>query len=449
MCSAKPKALHECAGLPLIAHVVRSALHIGAHTVVIVVSPMTQAPVRAAMHALFAQVPIVFTVQEVSQGTEDAVRVGLSVVPEELTQAVIVYGDMPLLQQSNLEALREATRASPLALLSAHLDDPTGYDRVVRDEHGQVVSIVKPKDATPAQQAIQEVDAGVYWVDIKLLRQATAEFYNNNRQQGHCLTDIIDFVHATGSVQSVLVADKDDIRRVNDRIDLSQVERIMRDRLVRKHQVAGVTFLDPKRVFIGMDVTFAQDVTIGLDVALHGATNVAENVVIEGPTVIYDSHIETGVHVSAFSHLRDTRAAQDAVVGPYARLRAGSVVGVGAFVGNFVELKNTTLAQGAKVGHLSFVGDTEVGVRANVGGGTITCNYDGVSKHRTTIGESAFVGSNNTLVAPVTLGAGCFTAAGSTITKDVPSEALAFGRARQATVDGRAKVLRERLARAK
>jgi bifunctional UDP-N-acetylglucosamine pyrophosphorylase/glucosamine-1-phosphate N-acetyltransferase len=290
------------------------------------------------------------------------------------------------------------------------------------------------------------VDTGVYWADVNFLRQAFADIDDETTQTKPVSSDIVQFARARSAVTRVPVAEVDNVRSINDRIDLGEVERIMRDRLVRKHQVTGVTFLDPKRVFIGMDVALAQDLTIGLDVALHGNTIVCRNVTILGPTVIIDCHIEEDVHISAFSHLQNSRMARHAVIGPYARVRADSSVGSGAFVGNFVELKNAVLAENAKVGHLSYVGDANLGCRANIGGGTITCNYDSVNKHRTTIGEGAFVGSNNTLVAPVTLGDRCFTAAGSTITEDVPPEALAFGRARQSIIEGRGKLLRERLA---
>jgi bifunctional UDP-N-acetylglucosamine pyrophosphorylase/glucosamine-1-phosphate N-acetyltransferase len=257
---------------------------------------------------------------------------------------------------------------------------------------------------------------------------------------------IVELARTRGTVQAVQAVEVHNLRTINDRIGLGEVEGIMRDRLVRKHQAACVTFLDPKRVYIGMDVTLAEDVTVGLDVALHGITTVCRDVTILGPTVIMDCHIEEDVHISAFSHLQNSRMAQHAVIGPYARVRADSSVGSRAFVGNFVELKNAVLAENAKVGHLSYIGDANLGRQANIGGGTITCNYDSVNKHRTTIGEGAFVGSNNTLVAPVTLGDRCFTAAGSTVTEDVPPEALAFGRARQSTIEGGGKLLRERLA---
>ncbi|KAI9632383.1 trimeric LpxA-like protein [Dioszegia hungarica] len=232
-------------------------------------------------------------------------------------------------------------------------------------------------------------------------------------------------------------------------MDLGRAERVMRGRLVGQHQAGGVTFLDPERVFLGMDVSLGQDVTIGLDVALHCSTTIADNVTIDGPTIIIDSQIASDVRIAHFSHLERTRVATGAGVGPYARVRANATLGAGSYVGNFVEVKSSTLADGAKVGHLSFIGDAQLGARANIGGGTITCNYDSVNKHQTAIGAGAFVGSNNTLVAPVKVGEGSFTAAGSTITKDVEPGDLAFGRARQAVVECGGKALRERLLREK
>lgn len=446
MRSSLPKVLHRCAGLPLIAHVVRTALQAGAHPVVVVVSPTTHAPVEQALKTLFADAPLLFAVQQQPVGTGDAVRAGLTAVPEGTSHVVILYGDVPLLQPQTLAALRAQGDKVPLALLTAQVDDPTGYGRVVRDGDHRVCRIVEHKDCSDAERAIHEINVGVYWSELALLKRAVMGLTNNNAQKELYLTDIVAAAYAAGPVAAVPVADLDDMRGVNSRIELGQVERIMRARLVRDHQARGVTFLDPKRVYIGVDVHLAQDVTIGLDVALHGATSVAEHVVIEGPTVVRDSRIDTGAHVHAFSHLQEAHVAADAVVGPYARLRPGSDVGPKARVGNFVEIKNAVLEEGAKVNHLSYVGDARVGTKANVGAGTITCNYDGFNKHRTTIGAHAFVGSNSTLIAPLTVGDHAFVAAGSTITQDVPAEALAFGRARQAVREGRAKILRERMA---
>lgn len=446
MYSAKSKVLHECAGLPLIAHTIRLALHVGASPVVVVVSPLTLAPIRNAIEVLFPEVPVIYAVQEEQQGAWDAVRVGLDAVPQEVQKVVILHGDMPLLQQSDLAALKEAATYAPLALLTARLDGSPGFDRIVRDERGQVLHIVGQHVAMNEQLSVMEVETAVYWAEVSFLHQAFTDIDDDVPETKPVLINIVELARTRGTLQSVQVAEVHNLRTINDRIDLGEVEGIMRDRLVRKHQAAGVTFLDPKRVYISMDVTLTEDVTVGLDVALHGITTVCRNVTILGPTVIIDCHIEEDVHISAFSHLQNSQMAQHAVIGPYARVRADSSVGPGAFVGNFVELKNAVLAENAKVGHLSYVGDANLGCRANIGGGTITCNYDSVNKHRTTIGEGVFVGSNNTLVAPLTLGDRCFTAAGSTITEDVPSEALAFGRARQSTVEGRGKVLRERLA---
>jgi len=353
---------------------------------------------------------------------------------------------VPLLQKDNLEALRQAARKAPLALLTATVPDPTGYGRVVRDDTGQAQRIVEHKDASEKERAIREINVGVYWSELALLRQAVAGLSSNNVQKELYLTDIVAHARGQGSVQTVAVVDIDDMRGVNSRVELGEVERIMRARLVRQHQLAGVTFLDPKRVYLGVDVTLGQDVHIGLDVALHGKTAILDGASIEGPTVVRDSRIEAHAHVHAFSHLERAHVASEAVVGPYARLRPGADIGPKARVGNFVEIKNATLATGAKVNHLAYVGDAQVGAGANLGAGTITCNYDGFAKHRTTIGDGAFVGSNSTLVAPLTIGAQAFVAAGSTITQDVPSEALAFGRARQAILEGQATVLRARFA---
>jgi bifunctional UDP-N-acetylglucosamine pyrophosphorylase/glucosamine-1-phosphate N-acetyltransferase len=412
---------------------------------VVVVSPTTQGPVQEALERLFADAPIKFAVQHNPSGTGDAVRAGLTAIQGDAGQAVVLYGDVPLLQAETLLALKEAAQKTPLALLTATVADPTGYGRVVRDARGQAQKIVEHKDASPEERAITDVNVGVYWSEVGLLRRAVAGLRADNAQKELYLTDIVATAAHEGPVSTVSVQDVDDMRGVNSRIELGEVERIMRARLVRHHQAAGVTFLDPKRAYLGVDVRLAQDVTIGIDVALHGNTTVGEGAVIEGPTVVRDSHIDAGAHVHPFCHLESARVAQSANIGPYARLRPGAAIGTEARVGNFVEIKNATLAKGAKVNHLSYVGDAQVGERANVGAGTITCNYDGFNKHKTVIGDGAFVGSNSTLVAPLQIGAQAFVAAGSTITQDVPAEALAFGRARQAIREGQATVLRNKL----
>lgn len=449
MRSVLPKVLHACAGLPMIAHVVRTALAVGANPVVVVVSPATQKPVQSALAEMFAGAPLEYAVQHNPSGTGDAVRAGLTAVGSACRQAVVLYGDVPLLQAQTLLALKEAAQKVPLALLTAVVADPAGYGRVVRDKDGQAKRIVEQKDASEAQRAITEVNVGVYWSEITLLRRAVAALRSDNAQNELYLTDIVATASSEGQVETVAVLDVDDMRGVNSRIELGLVERIMRARLVRRHQTAGVTFLDPKRAYVGVDVVMAQDVTIGIDVALHGATTVASGAVIEGPTVVRDSHIDADAHVHPFCHLERAHVAKAANIGPYARLRPGADIGPDARVGNFVEIKNATLAEGAKVNHLAYVGDASIGKKANLGAGTITCNYDGFNKNRTVIGDGAFVGSNSTLVAPLTIGAQAFVAAGSTITQDVAAEALAFGRARQAIREGQATILRARLSQEK
>jgi bifunctional UDP-N-acetylglucosamine pyrophosphorylase/glucosamine-1-phosphate N-acetyltransferase len=449
MQSDLPKVLHACGGLPLICHVVRCALSQGCSPVVVVVSPQTQGPVQETLAAHFPEAPLAYAVQAVPQGTGDAARVGLEQVPEDSGQVVILYGDVPLLQGSTLQRLRKATQKNPLAVLTAQVARPDGYGRIVRDAKGHVACVVEDKDTTPEQRAITEINAGVYWVHTPLLRRALSGLTRNNAQNELYLTDVVAAAAASGGAQAVAVAQPDEVRGVNSRMELGLVEGILRRRLVAAHQARGVSFVDPEHVVLGVDVTLGRDVIIGPGVQLLGQTHIEANVRIEGPSVLIDTHVGTGSVVRSFCHLESAHVGHDANVGPYARLRPAARLEAKARVGNFVEIKNATLHAGAKANHLAYVGDAEVGAGANLGAGTITCNYDGFNKHRTQVGAGAFVGSNSTLVAPVHVGDEAFVAAGSCITDDVPADALAFGRAKQVNREGMAATLRARLEKQK
>jgi bifunctional UDP-N-acetylglucosamine pyrophosphorylase/glucosamine-1-phosphate N-acetyltransferase len=446
MRSATSKVLHTCAGLPLIGHVVRLALGLGANAVVVVVSPSNHAQVQAALQAIMPDAPLTYAIQTVAKGTGDAVRAGLEKIPESTSHAVILSGDVPLLTPQTMAALKAAGTASTLALLTCQVSDPTGYGRIVRDAHNAPCRIVEHKDASAQQRAISEVNVGVYWGEVPLLRRAVGALTTDNAQAELYLTDVVATAAQSGTVAAVPVGDADEMRGINSRVQLGEVERIMRARLVRHHQDLGVTFEDPKNVFIGPDVVLAQDVHIGPGVQLRGHTHIGAGTCVEGPSVILDSRIASDVTIRAFCHLEDADLASGATVGPYARLRPKARLAANVRIGNFVEVKNAHMGEGAKANHLAYVGDADIGAGANLGAGTIVCNYDGFNKNRTHVGAKAFIGSNSTLVAPLRIGDGAFVAAGSTITEDVPAEALAFGRARQAVREGHAKVLRERLA---
>ena len=448
MQSKLAKVLHPCAGTPLICHAVRAALAAGCAPVVVVVSPTNHAQVEAAVRAHVPKAELRFVCQDKPRGTGDAARAGLTQVPEDTRQAVITYGDVPLLTAETLGRLRESAQSVPLALLVAHVADPTGYGRIVRDRAGHVAGVVEHKDANDHQRAIREVNAGVYWADCGLLREAIGSLTTDNAQGELYLTDVVAAAARKGGAQAVAVADPDEVRGVNSRMELAAVEALLRARLVAQHQARGVTFVDPTHVTVGIDVQLGRDVTVGAGVSLLGDTRVEDDVHLEGPAVLIDTSVAAGARVRAFSHLEGAEVGPAAQVGPYARLRPGTKLGEASRIGNFVEVKNATLAAGAKANHLAYVGDAEIGQAANIGAGAITANYDGFAKHRTRVGANAFVGTNSTLVAPIEVGEGALVAAGSVVTQNVPAHALAFGRARQETKPEAGKALRARLRQA-
>ncbi len=445
MQSALPKVLHPCLDLPLVCHVVRLSLTVGCDPIVVVVSPSTAEGIEQAVRHHFPHAPVRFAVQHKAQGTGDAARCGLTGLGDFEGRIFVLYGDVPLLTAQTLEMMQLKMGEAPLAVLTAHVDSPFGYGRVVRDARGLVQEIVEQKDCTGAQQKISEINAGVYWVDSGLLRRTVAQLTTENAQGEYYLTDCVKVAAAAGGAVGVPVTDVDEVRGVNGRRELAVAEQLLRKRIVGMHQENGVTFHDVDGTFVGVDVEIGRDVDIGMGVQLHGKTRIAQGAIIEGPTVIIDSVIGAHAVVHHFSHLEQATVEGACSVGPYARLRPEAHLEENARVGNFVEIKKSRLRAGAKVNHLSYVGDADVGPKTNIGAGTITCNYDGFGKHRTVLGASVFVGSNSTLVAPLTLADGVFVAAGSTVTDAAPKDSLIFGRAKQVNREGYAQKLRERL----
>jgi bifunctional UDP-N-acetylglucosamine pyrophosphorylase/glucosamine-1-phosphate N-acetyltransferase len=325
----------------------------------------------------------------------------------------------------------------PLALLTIELDDPTGYGRIVRDQHHQVVAIVEQKDASPEQLAIREVNTGMIAVQGKWLKKWLAQLDNNNAQAEYYLTDIIRFCVEDGfEIHTTTPADVIETMGVNDKVQLAQLERAFQRRQVEALMRQGVTIIDPDRVDIRGTVTAGQDVTLDVGVILEGSVHLADGVTIGAHCVLKNVALGPDTMVHPFSHLEECKVAGKGQIGPYARIRPGTELSEGVRVGNFVELKNAQVGAGTKINHLSYVGDASVGTDVNIGAGVITCNYDGVNKYRTVIGSGAFIGSDSQLVAPVEVGAGATIGAGSTITKDAPAGELTLSRSKQFTVKG-------------
>ncbi|KPB55613.1 Bifunctional protein GlmU [Pseudomonas coronafaciens pv. oryzae] len=376
-----------------------------------------------------------FVMQDKQLGTGHAVAQALPALTAETV--LILYGDVPLIEVETLQRLLKLVTPRQLGLLTVTLDDPAGYGRIVRDDQQQVCAIVEHKDATDAQKAINEGNTGILAVPAIHLEDWLGRLSNNNAQGEYYLTDVIAMAVNDGLVVATEQPyDAMEVQGANDRKQLSELERHYQLREARRLMAAGVTLRDPSRFDVRGEVSVGRDVLIDINVILEGKVIIEDNVVIGPNCVIKDSTLRKGAVVKANSHIDGAVLGEGSDAGPFARLRPGSVLGAKAHVGNFVELKNANLGEGAKVGHLTYLGDAEVGARTNVGAGTITCNYDGANKHKTTLGADVFIGSNNSLVAPVDIFDGATTAAGSTITQNVPAEQLGVARARQRNIEG-------------
>ena len=430
MQSSLPKVLHLCAGLPLLEHVIRIAEGLKAQRVEVVVSP----GIKEQCNFLVDRYPeqdIGFQVQDQPLGTGDALRVGLEGLKEFRGNVLVLMGDAPLFSKQTLSELIKLRKKHNLVFLSTRLGDPRGYGRVVRNENGCVAEIIEERDASATIRDIHEVNAGIYYASSELFRNGLKKLKTNNAQGEYYLTDIVPYAASGGRVGAFCVPNSDECLGVNSQEQLLMVERLYRARTIRKLQSRGVRFLDPQGTFIDTDVNIAKDAVIGVGVQLRAGTRIKVGAVIEGPTVLENTTVGPGAHVYPFTHSLGAVLEAGVSVGPFARLRPGTVLKRNSKVGNFVELKNTTLGREAKAGHLAYLGDAEIESSCNIGAGTITCNYDGINKHKTIMRKGAFVGSNSTLVAPVELGKKSYIAAGSVITKDVGEESLAFGRTRQ------------------
>ncbi|WP_434154112.1 bifunctional UDP-N-acetylglucosamine diphosphorylase/glucosamine-1-phosphate N-acetyltransferase GlmU [Pseudomonas sp. JZ134] len=425
MRSALPKVLHPIAGKAMLGHVIDRARELTPQRIHVVIGHGAE-----TVKQRLAADDLNFVVQQEQLGTGHAVAQALPHLSAE--RVLILYGDVPLIEKSTLERLLEQVSAQQLALLTVELADPTGYGRILRDNRGEVYAIVEHKDADATQKAIREGNTGILAVPGERLGEWLGRLSNSNAQGEYYLTDVIAMAVSDGL--RVATAEPDDAMEVqgaNDRKQLADLERHYQWRAAQALMTQGVTLLDPTRFDLRGQVQTGRDVTIDINVILSGTVVIEDNVEIGPNCVIHNSTLKRGAVIKANSHLDGAVVGEGADVGPFARLRPGSVLEARVHVGNFVELKNAHLNEGSKAGHLSYLGDAVLGKNCNVGAGTITCNYDGANKYRTEIGDDVFIGSNSSLVAPVTLGDGATTAAGSTITENVPAQTLALGRARQ------------------
>lgn len=432
MKSDLPKGLHPVLGLPMVELIGRAMKQAGVARPVVVIGHGGEAMIEALGDGYD------YAWQREQHGTGHATMMAAEHLKGHKGPVIIAPGDAPLLSAETLKELVERhdeTRAK-CTLATTFIDDPLGYGRVVRDSTGRVAGIVEHKDATPEQHAIKEVNAGVYCFDTETLLATLPALRNDNAQGEYYLTDALGSIyHAGGDVVALIVADHEILMGVNDRWQLSQAEKALRTRINRQHTLAGVTIVDPDATYIGLDVTIGPDTTIEPDSFLQGRTTIGSGCHIGPCTKIKSSRLGDNVNVY-FSQVVESELLDGVKVGPYSNIRPGTILGARTKIGNFVEIKKSTLGEGVAVSHLTYIGDTSVGDHTNVGAGTITCNYDGFSKHRTTIGRDVFVGSNSTLVAPVTIEDGAMVAAGSVVTHNVPADALVLGRARQEVKEG-------------
>jgi bifunctional UDP-N-acetylglucosamine pyrophosphorylase/glucosamine-1-phosphate N-acetyltransferase len=446
MKSAVSKVVHPLAGRPLIEHVIRTTTDLDVATTTVVVGHGAE-DVRAA---LAAHPSTDFVVQSPQLGTGHALLQAESVLAGRSGTVLLLYGDVPLLTTGTLRQLLERHRArrAVLTVLTATLADPHGYGRIVRNANGHITRIVEERDASADERAIGEVNSGIYALELEGLFSDLRNLATDNSQGEYYLTDLVSGNHRRGRrVETLCIDDPTELRGVNTRVDLAELGRVLLDRTRRTLMLQGVTLEDPATTYIDADVVVGEDTVIAPGVTLGGHTVIGARCHIRAGTRITDSTIGDDVTVLDHTLIVRSTVANSAVVGPMAHLRPDSDVGPGARVGNFVELKKTVLGAGSKANHLAYLGDAVIGEQVNVGAGVITCNYDGTAKHRTTIEDGVFVGSDSQLVAPVTVGAGAYVAAGSTITQDVPAGSLAVARSHQTIKEGwaskRAALLKE------
>ena len=430
MRSALPKVLHPVAGQSMLGHVIATARQLSPDRIHVVIGHGAD-EVRQRL----AADDLNFVVQAEQLGTGHAVAQALPALSAE--RVLILYGDVPLIEVATLERLLHKVGAQQIALLTVNLDDPTGYGRIVRDDQGVVQAIVEHKDASAEQKLITEGNTGILAVPGERLGDWLGRLSNSNAQGEYYLTDVIAMAVADGLVVATeQPLDAMEVQGANDRRQLAELERHYQLRAAHRLMAQGVTLRDPARFDLRGEVTVGRDVLIDINVILEGKVVIEDGVEIGPNCVIRDSTLRRGAVIKANSHLEGAELGEGADCGPCARLRPGAALGAKAHVGNFVEVKNSHLGEGAKAGHLAYLGDADIGSRTNIGAGTITCNYDGANKFRTVLGEDVFIGSNSSLVAPVSLGDGATTGAGSVITADVPAGTLALGRARQTLIEG-------------
>jgi bifunctional UDP-N-acetylglucosamine pyrophosphorylase / glucosamine-1-phosphate N-acetyltransferase len=443
MKSRKAKVLHEAGGMALVEHVVRSGLALTSPDRIVVVVGHQADQVQSRL----APTGVRFALQAEQKGTAHALEVCRSLAGDAEGKLIVLYGDCPLLSVTTLRGLIDHQSAARVAgaVITTVLDDPSGYGRIILDSDGYVAGIVEEKVATPEQKAIRQINSGIYCFEAGPLWKHLSEIEPNPVSREYYLTDIVEVLRRAGHKISPRVhSDAEELLGINTRVELALVDRIFRERKTTDLMLDGVTIRRPETVTVDYGVRAGIDTIVEPFAQLLGTTSIGANCRIGAGAIIKNSEIGDGVEIHPYTIVNTSRVDSGSSIGPFARLRMDNHVEAGAHIGNFVELKKTRFGAGAKAGHLAYLGDSDIGADVNIGAGTITCNYDGVTKHKTVIGDHAFVGSNSTLVAPLEIGPDCYIAAGSAITDPVPDEALGIGRSRQVNKEGWAKRRKEK-----
>jgi bifunctional UDP-N-acetylglucosamine pyrophosphorylase/glucosamine-1-phosphate N-acetyltransferase len=429
MHSDRPKVLHTLAGRPLLQHVLDTAAGLSPQKICVIYGHGGDAVPQA-----MTRYDAAFVLQEPQLGTGHAVQQALPQLDDDAL-ALVLYGDVPLIQPDTLRQM--LGKPGALTLLTVHLDNPTGYGRIVRNATGHVTRIVEEKDATADERAIGEVNTGILAAPVRLLRGWLQQLRNDNAQREYYLTDIVAMAVAQNiAVHTAHPAHDWEVQGVNSRVQLAELERAWQREQARRLLEQGVGLADPARIDVRGSLVCGRDVEIDVGCVFEGNVELGDNVRVGAYSIVRDSRIAASTRIAPYSHIEETDIGADCRIGPYARLRPGTVLRDGVHVGNFVEVKNSEIAAQSKANHLSYIGDASIGSRVNIGAGTITCNYDGANKHRTVIEDDVFVGSDTQLVAPVTVKKGATIGAGSTITREAPAEALTLSRSKQMTVPG-------------
>lgn len=430
MQSKLPKVLHPLAGKPLLAHIINTVQQLNPEKIFVVYGHGGK-QVRTAL----ADLPVQWVEQKEQLGTGHAVMQVMPYVDEQAKLLVLV-GDTPIISKDTLQKLLSNITNNELSLLTAEMPNPTGLGRIIRDNNNKVIRIVEEKDATIEQRQIHETNTGIIATSAKNFKRWLPELNNNNAQGEYYLTDILAMAVAEQiAVNAVKSVSYEEVLTVNDRIQLAQLERYYQRQQAQKLMLAGVTLLDPARFDLRGEAHIANDVTIDVNVILEGQIMIGTNSYIGSNTILRNVKIGENVTIKANTVIEDAVIENNCTIGPFARIRPDSHLNQGVHIGNFVEIKKSTIGENSKINHLSYVGDAEIGKEVNIGAGTITCNYDGVNKHKTIIADNAFIGSNSSLIAPMTVGENATIGAGSAVRGNIPADALAVTRAEQRIVE--------------